>query len=182
MLAEIGGEIRGNRMGNRRASTTRWGAVVALAVGVLLLAGCTAAPTPSSTPTSTPTSTPDPASSDATPTPTSTPGPTIHPGDSAAANKDFFDLVNQDFYTAHGMSDGRSIIDNLVAAGFRKQDMSVTADATAIGLPVDSIVFAVRVKGECLVGQFSATGYHGEIAPLLGTGGCLIGFTRPIDW
>lgn len=166
-------------MADRRASRTSGVAIAALAVG-LLLCGCTAAP--AATPVATPTSTPDPTSSAATPTPTSTPGPTIHPGDSAAANKDFFDLVNQDFYTARGMSDGRSIIDNLVAAGFRKQDMSVTADATAIGLPVDSIVFAVRVKGECLVGQFSAAGYHGEVAPLLGTGGCLIGLTRPIDW
>lgn len=166
-------------MADRRASRPSGVAIAALAVG-LLLCGCTAAP--AATPAATPTSTPDPGSSDATPTPTSTPGPTIHPGDSAAANKDFFDRVNQDFYTARGMSDGRSIIDNLVAAGFRKQDMSVTADATAIGLPVDSIVFAVRVKGECLVGQVSATGYHGEIVPLLGTGGCLVGFTRPIDW
>lgn len=140
----------------------------------LMLAGCTAAPAPTPTPTV-------PVSATPTPTPTPT-GPIIRPGASAAANQQFFDKVNTDFNAAHGMSDGKSIIDNLVAAGFRKQDMQVTTDRTSIDLPVDSIIFSVRVKGECLIGQFSSSGYHGLIAPLLGNGLCLVGTTRPIDW
>lgn len=128
---------------------------------------------------------PTPSESSPTPTPTSTSittKPVLHPDGSAAANKQFFDLVNKEFNAAHGMSDGRSIIDNLVANGFVKTDMEVTFDTTALDIPVDSIVFSVRIKGECLIGQFSGAGYSGIQAPLLGTGTCLIGTTRPIDW
>lgn len=158
-----------------RSRAVRLVVVVASAtVLAVSLAGCIGgAPTPTPTPTETPSP---------TPTATEDAGPIIRPGESAAANQQFFDKVNTDFYAAHGMSDGRSIIDNLIAAGFRKQDMQVTADRTAIDLAVDSIVFSVRVKGECLIGQFSASGYRGEIGPLLGTGSCLVGTTRPIDW
>jgi hypothetical protein len=150
--------------------------VVPLMVGAGLLAlalsGCvngTPTPVPTYTPTSSASATPDA-------------GPTLHPGGTAAENLQFFDVTNQAFYAAHGKSDGRSIIDNLVAAGFRKQDMEVTPDQTSIGEAADSIVFSVRVKGECLIGQFSASGYTGTLGPMLGTGSCLVGTTRPIDW
>ena len=108
--------------------------------------------------------------------------PVLHPGETAEANKGFFDATNRAFYVANGKSNGRSIIDNLVAAGFRKQDMEVTPDTTSIGEAADSIIFSVRVKGECLLGQFTGAEYIGTIGPILATGGCLIGTTRPIDW
>lgn len=108
--------------------------------------------------------------------------PIIRPGESAAANKPFFDLVNSALNTASGMSDGRTIVDTLVAAGFRKQDMQVTADRTAIDLAVDSIVVSVRVKGQCLIGQFTVSGYHSTVGPILAQGRCLVGTSRPIDW
>lgn len=160
-----------SRPATRRAAVPA--AVLAVAL-VATLAGCTGgAPTP--VPTYTP-------SSSATSTPTPAAGPQLRPGDTAEANKEYFDAVNTAFYAAHGKSDGRSIIDNLVAAGFRKQDMEVTPDTTSIGEGADSIIFSIRVKGECLVGQFNGAGYHGVIGPLLSTGGCLVGTTRPIDW
>ena len=114
--------------------------------------------------------------------PTNLPNPVLRPGYTAAANKQFFDFVNGEFYAANGKSDGRTIIDNLVAQGFRKQDMEVTFDTTPTNKAVDSIIFSVRVKGECLIGQFGPGGYTATIAPLLGTGGCLVGRVRPIDW
>ncbi|MEP6481971.1 MAG: hypothetical protein ABJA94_08190 [Rhodoglobus sp.] len=158
-----------------RARTIALAAVLPALV-VAALAGCTpTVPTP--VPTYTPSGS---ASSSATPTPDA--GPILRPGGSAEANQQFFNAVNTAFYAAHGKSDGKSIIDNLVASGFQKQDMEVTPDQTSIGVDVDSIVFAVRVKGECLVGQFNGAGYHGIIGPILGTGGCLVGTTRPIDW
>jgi hypothetical protein len=42
----------------------------------------------------------------------------------------------------------------------------------------------VLFQGECLVGQYgpASGGYHGAVRPALGTGGCLVGETRPIDW
>lgn len=160
-------------MGMPRSGRAATAAIIG-AFAIAGLAGCVqGAPTP--VPTYTPSS-----SSSGTPAPDA--GPILRPGDTAAANKQFFDAVNTAFYAAHGRSDGKSIIDNLVASGFRKQDMEVTPDTTSIGEAADSIVFSIRVKGECLVGQFSGAGYHGIIGPILSTGGCLVGTTRPIDW
>ena len=153
----------------------RFAAATLTVLAVTALAGCVqGAPMPTPTPS---------ASSSPAPTSTSIPTtPELHPEGGAAANKQFFDLVNSEFNAAHGMSDGRSIIDNLVSNGFLKADMEVTPDTTALDIPVDSIVFSVRIKGECLIGQFSAAGYTSQQAPLLGTGKCLVGITRPIDW
>ena len=160
------------------ASTRAWGgAVAAVIVVTVALAGCVpSAPVASQTPTPEPTIT-NPGQSS-----TNAPDPVLRPDGSAAANQQYFDMVNSSFYATYGRSDGRSIIDNLVAAGFQKQDMEVTPDRTSIDLVADSIIFSVRINGECLVGQFNATNYRGIIAPLLATGGCLIGRTRPIDW
>ena len=146
-----------------------------VAVGIAGCEGATTMPVPTYTPTGT---------STATSAPTKAPvdAPVLRPGGSAAANQQFFDFTNQAFYAAHGMSDGTSIIDNLVAAGFVKTDMELTPDSTTAGVAADSIIFSVRVNSECLIGQFSAAGYKGVEAKLLGTGGCLIGTTRPIDW
>ena len=116
----------------------------------------------------------------ATPAPDAT--PELRPGESASANKPFFDKVAGDFLFSNGMGDGRAAIDNLVAAGFTKEDMQVTPDTTALGIAVDSLIFSVRIKNECLIGQYSALGYTSIIAPVLGTGACLVGTTRPIDW
>jgi hypothetical protein len=152
--------------------THRLAVAAAISALAIALTGCVAeAPMPAPTPT--------PTDSIA---PTNTPNPQLRPGDTAAANQQFFDHVNSTFYAANGKSDGRTIVDNLVTAGFRKQDIEVTFDTTPTNRPVDSIVFSVRVKGECLVGQFGPNGYVGRIEPLLGTGGCLVGHTRPIDW
>ena len=139
-----------------------------------VLAGCGGAPMP--TPTAS-------TSRSATPSPSPTAkAPVFHPDGSAAANQQYIDYVNRALNASSGLSDGRTIVDNLVAAGFTKADMEVTADTTALDLTVDSIQVAVRIKGECLIGGFSYVGYQGIVAPLLGSGTCLVGATRPIDW
>jgi hypothetical protein len=152
---------------------------VALAVSLGVLgSGC--APDPSTpVPTYTPVSS---ATASPTSTPTAPADPVLRPGGTALANQEFFTFVNSKFFAAHGKSDGRSIVDNLVAAGFVKRDMEVTPDQTSIGIPADSIIVSVRIKSSCLIGQFAASGYNDTLAPVLGTGGCLVGATRPIDW
>ena len=160
-------------MGERTAA----GIILVLA-GSLALAGCVpTAPTP--VPTQTAAESPG-----ATPAPTATTPaePVLVESGTATENRPYFDKVNTAFFAANGRSDGRSIIENLIAAGFRKQDMEVTPDRTSIDLDADSVIFSVRVKGECLIGQFSNMGYSTIQAPLLGSGGCLVGATRPIDW
>lgn len=155
----------------------RTGAAIALTLSAALaLSGCVSPePEPTTTPTATETST--------TPSPEATPaGPMLRPDEAATANREFFDLINTNYHASSGRGDGRSIVDNLVANGFDKQDMEITPDSTAIGLAADSIVVSVRIKGECLLGQFAPDNYASSIEPLLGTGGCLVGKTRPIDW
>jgi len=154
----------------------RIGGAIALTVAAAVaLAGCVAStPEPSAIPSNEASATPSP---EATPT-----GPILRPGEAAAANRQFFDLINTEYHDANGRGDGRTIVDSLVDNGFEKQDMEITPDSTAIGLAADSIVVSVRIKGECLLGQFTPENYVSSIEPLLGTGGCLVGKTRTIDW
>jgi hypothetical protein len=153
------------------------GAAVAVVTAVLL-SGCvggTGAPSPSAPVTSTP-----------TPTATATTPAVIvfHPGGTAQQNLPFFDKVNRATLAAKPDALGRDFIDGLVAAGFTKTDMQVTADTTTIGLKANSIQFSVRMGSQCLIGQNGADagGYHSQVVPVLATGACLIGQTRPIDW
>ncbi|MRG58635.1 hypothetical protein GE115_01925 [Agromyces sp. CFH 90414] len=161
-------------MARLRRSTTA--PALAGAALVLALAGCFGG-APEPTATTSPTSAPRP-------TPTETPPPTFAPELSATENLDFFDHVNQGVVAADPAAGGRAFIDALAAAGFDKAAMQVTADTTTLGEAADSVQFAVAFQGECLVGQYGpkSGGYHGAVRPALGTGGCLIGQTRPIDW
>ncbi|MEO8907458.1 MAG: hypothetical protein ABI310_05205 [Microbacteriaceae bacterium] len=142
----------------------------------ITLSACTGSPT---TPTSTPT-----ATATSTPTATPTPDPTLRAELNAADNQAFFDFVNQKTLAAHPQPVGRDFIDALVAAGFTKADMQVTADKTTISLTPGSIQFSVRFNGQCLIGQYGpdGVGYHSEVTDLVSTGNCLIGDTSPINW
>lgn len=159
-------------------STATGVALVGMALaGALLLAGCVpGAPTP------VPTETTAAPSSTPTPTPTVAAPPELVEGGTAKENQPYFDRVNHAYFKATGMGSSKGIVDNLISAGFRKQDIEVTADRTSIDLQADSVIVSVRLKGECLIGDFQASGVKSVVAPLLGTGGCLIGTTVTIDW
>ncbi len=160
-------------MARSSAGTTAL-AGIALAV-VVALAGCVpGAPTPVPSGTA--------AGPSSSPTPTTAAAPALVEGGTAADNSAYFDKVNIEYFTRlGGMGTSAGLVDSLVAAGFRKQDLEVTADRTSIDLEADSLIFSVRLKGECLIGDYQrATGYTSMIAPLLGTGSCLIGTTVPI--
>ena len=146
-----------------------------LALGALLaIAGCTGAPAPAPAP--------EPSSSSPSPSGTPAPDPTFDPAGGAEQNLDYFDFVNARLLGQNGDPDGRTLIDNLVSAGFDKAAMEVTPDRTAVDLDADNVQFSVRFADGCLVGQVGNTGYVSAVAPLLGTGKCLVGATRPIDW
>jgi hypothetical protein len=157
-------------------------AVLALAGAALIVgvAGCTAAPppSPSAAPSTAPSASPDPAPAGASP------APTLRPDLPASENLPFFDAVNLGVVAANPSAGGRDFIDALVAAGFDRSQMEVTADRTTVDLQADSVQFAVLFGAECLVGQYgpASDGYHSAVRPALGTGGCLVGETRPIDW
>ena len=167
-----------------RRTTTVTATILAAGAVLLGIAGCTGM-SPQTVPSTTASASAPPtasASVGAEPAPTTV--PSLRPELAASENLATFDLVNQQVIAADPDAGGRDFIDALVAAGFDKAAMQVTSDTTTIGDRADSIQFAVRFQDECLVGQYGpkSDGYHGAVRPLLGTGGCLVGETRPIDW
>jgi hypothetical protein len=154
-------------------STAVAAALAGLALAVAL-AGCVPT-TPAPVPTQTV------AMPTASSTPTAPAVPVLVEGGTAEQNQPYFDKVNLDLFASSGTGSSQGIVDNLAAAGFRKQDMQVTADHTSLDLLADSTIVSVRLKGECLIGDFQASGYKSIVAPLLGTGGCLIGTTVTIQ-
>lgn len=165
--------------------TSRLGTATAMALTgaaiILAATGCTAtSPAPTASPT--PAASASMATGDATPPPSAP--PTLRPTLSAGENLAYFDAVNLAVVAANPSAGGRDFIDALVAAGFDKSQMEVTADRTTVDLEADSVQFAVLFQGECLIGQYGSGsgGYRSALQPPLGTGGCLVGDTRPIDW
>lgn len=146
---------------------------LAALVAVLALAGCVDGGTATPTPTTS-------VAASATPKPSAL--PQIDLGGSAASNKPYFDMINEQLIAAGGTLDGRAFIDNLVSAGYTKADMEVTSDRTAINGPADNISFSIKLAGTCLIGQYGNIGYASVTGAILETGKCLIGTTRPIDW
>lgn len=163
-------------MASLRARRTRASVMVASAAALLLalgLAACTMAP--DTTPTAKPSATP-------TPTPTEEPDPVLDPTGDAAANLAYFDFVNRNLLAGVPTPSGQQIVESLVAAGFVKADMEITPDVTVGREAAGSIQFSVRINGSCLVAQTGEAGYNALAAPLLGTGKCLVGATRTIDF
>ena len=160
-------------------------AVTVLAVGAGLglgLSGC-ASSTPTSSPAPSPSATAPIASAPVAAT-APPPAPTLRPTQDAPANLDYFDFVASGVVAANPAAGGRDFIDALVAGGFDKVQMEVTFDETSTALAADSIQFAVRFDGGCLIGQNGPAtgGYHGAVVSMLANGTCLVGATRQIDW
>ncbi|MWB97371.1 DUF6993 domain-containing protein [Agromyces seonyuensis] len=158
---------------------TRAALAAAAAVFAFALTGCTGGTAPSPTPSASPSETTRPTG-DAEPTQAIE----FHPDGSAEDNLPFFDEVALGVIAANGSAGGHDFIDALVAGGFDKAAMQVTGDETTLGKPADSVQWSVDFAGECLIGQYgpASGGYHGVVRDELGTGGCLVGATRAIDW
>ena len=154
-----------------RSRIARGGLVALLATLAVTLTACVEEPTPTPNPTTT-----------SSAEPTAPPEPEIDLEGTADDNLEFFDATNAALIAAGGALDGRAFIDNLVAVGYPKIEMEVTSDRTAINGAADNIQFSIRLNGTCLIGQYGNIGYASTTTPLLETGKCLVGATRPIDW
>jgi hypothetical protein len=159
----------------RRSAVRRVSLASAGVVLLLALTACTSAPAgePAPNPSS---------SASASPTPTKAPDPVLVPAGDAEANLPYFDFVNRRLLETVPTPNGQQLVENLVAAGFAKADMEVTPDVTVGSEAAETIQFSVRANGSCLIGQTGAAGYNALAAPLLGTGKCLVGKTRTIDF
>lgn len=114
---------------------------------------------------------------------TPTAEPTLVPEGTAVDNLPLFTRVVADTWASDRRGEGRAYVDALVAVGFAKADMQVTADHSTVGNPAESILFSVRWGEECLVGQVGPeTGDPVTSVEAAIDGVCLIGNTRPIDW
>ncbi|MFP1602377.1 DUF6993 domain-containing protein [Microbacterium sp. 2216-1] len=107
------------------------------------------------------------------------------PDGTAADNLPLFAQVTAQVWASEQRSSGRAYIDALVAVGFLREHMQVTADMSTVGNPAESLQFSVAWgESECLIGQVGPS--TGEpvtaVMPQLAEGRCLIGQTRPIDW
>ncbi|QCR19034.1 DUF6993 domain-containing protein [Agrococcus sp. SGAir0287] len=141
----------------RQAALLAAGIVATL---TLTLAGCSGdgAPAPS-TPAST-----APAPSEADP---STP-----PTGAAALEQQFADVLAAN--DVAGQPDGEAVVGALEAAGFDPAAIERGEDVDVQGQPVFLMAVAVRVDGECLLGQVGQGSPTVTIVPVLGTGTCLV--------
>ncbi len=141
---------------------------------IALLAGCAQTAAPVTTPVPTPSAT------------SSQPAavPTYDPTGTAQDNLAYFDKVGHALLDNNptANSQGETIVDWFVSHGFDKANMEVTPDKTSIGLAAWNIEFSVRFGDSCLLGQAGNVGFQSSVVPVLATGKCLIGQTRPITW
>jgi hypothetical protein len=141
---------------------------------IALLAGCAQTAVPVTTPVPTPSAT------------SSQPAavPTYDPTGTAQDNLAYFDKVGHALLDNNptANSQGETIVDWFVSHGFDKANMEVTPDKTSIGLAAWNIEFSVRFGDSCLLGQAGNVGFQSSVVPVLATGKCLIGQTRPITW
>ena len=150
-------------------------AVVVAAVLGLGLVACTQTPDPA----------PGPVGPAPAPSASSTAGPNAGqflPNGDAQDNKAYFDAIASVVSAENRTPRGRKFVDALVAGGFDKAAMEVTFDKTAVDLFADNVQFSVLINGSCIIGQDGNVGYQSTVLPMLTTGTCLIGQTRPIDW
>jgi hypothetical protein len=147
------------------------------AVAVLLLAGCVQS-SPSTPP---PTVTPTPSASS-----TTAGVPTYNANGTASENLAYFNKVGQALFKSSqgtaASTQGELIVNWFVDHGFDKSNMEVTPDKTAIGLAAWNIDFSVKFGKTCILGQAGNVGFQSSVVPVLATGKCLIGLTRPITW
>lgn len=104
------------------------------------------------------------------------------PDGTAAENAPYFRAVGVRLLQHNENLKGRPIFDAFVEAGFVKKNMELTPDKTSIGLDAWNIEWSVKFGTTCIIGQAGNTKFHYFTGPVLSTGKCLFGTTRPITW
>lgn len=98
----------------------------------------------------------------------------FYPEGSASQNLDVFQSVLQESGAGTASFDLDLAVSSLVETGFLLESITHTPTLTNIGEPADSVSLAISFKGECLIGQFSASWLTATIAQPT-VSGCLIG-------
>jgi len=148
---------------------------LAIAVGAFVLTRSLSSPEPGASPA---------ASRHPSPAPSAPPSNApLTAFDASAPLQKNVDLFNRTAaaVAASGNPVGADFTNALAAVGFDKSQMQITADRTTINAVAPAIVFAVKVDGKCLLGQYAPDSHefdHQVVAPI-STGSCLIGEVSP---
>lgn len=78
-----------------------------------------------------------------------------------------------------GQPDGETVVAALAAAGFDPATIERSSDVDQQGEPVRLMTVAVRIEGECLLGQVGSGTPTTTVVPALGTGTCLVAPVAP---
>lgn len=152
----------------------RRAAIVAAAIAIAIaMTGCaeaTTMPLPTTSASRTP-----------TPTPTPTEDPERVVDGTAGQNRPYVEFIIGGLVSSNPQPASLEIIDTLVAGGFDRAAMQVTADTTRVGSRADSILFSILIGGQCLLGQVADGAVTTSLGDVLGTGRCLVGRTVSLD-
>lgn len=163
-----------------RASARRASVVIVVPLAIAaIVAGCTASVGPAVSPTAS--RPPATAAPEPRPTASEQTGPALDPEGGAEANLEHFTATLEPLVAGGARPAGAAVVEALTAAGFDRAAMQVTPDETAIGLPVDALLFSVRLGESCLLGQVDDAGLTTTTAPALASGACLVGATASLD-
>lgn len=152
---------------------------IALVLGGLAacLAGCTSPSAPGTVTSSS-------SSSAEAPAPAESTAPVAFvPGGTTEQNLPVFEQTLRAAAEPDPEVSGSSVVDALVAAGFSRESMQLTADETSVGLDADSVQVSVKLGESCLIGQYGpkSGGVRAVIAAPIATGACLVGRTVPVE-
>jgi hypothetical protein len=152
----------------------RVGAVLAAAALALALTGCTSAAHGPDAQSPTQTAWSEQPSGPATP---GSGAAAFSATGSAADNRAAFDAAIRGVLAGNANAGGDAVVAALRSAGFPMSATQVSASTTSANLQPGSIMVGVKVGDSCLVGQWGTAvdGYQSTVAPVLGSGGCLIG-------
>lgn len=113
-------------------------------------------------------------------TPSESPAATGPEPGSAEALLARFQAALTEADAASDAPDGDSVVEALVAAGFDRSTIERTSDVDSVGGAVTLLEVAVQTSDACLIGQVGDGTPTSMIAPVLGTGRCLVGATVPV--
>ena len=124
----------------------------------------------------------------ATPTPSVSvdpfgPKPDFFPEGTAVENKPLFDWVLGHVVLIDTKDPGKKMAKALIAEGFSAKAMQLTPSKSGTGKPADSVIISLQIGKACLMGQrMLDKSFSSSVESALGSGGCLVGKTRKIEW
>ncbi|MCD7100829.1 DUF6993 domain-containing protein [Pseudoclavibacter sp. 13-3] len=101
------------------------------------------------------------------------------PGGTAEQNLPAFQALLQPLTKDDKVPTTQSVVDAVHSVGVTSDQMQVTPDHTPKDLDADSLSISVKIKEQCLVGQYHRGRFEAVVAEPI-NGACLVGSTVPL--